>query len=208
MFAVVKFLLLVAVLAAGAVLGIGFTQDPQLDVRTTVLIDAPVDDVWDVVSDPRRTPEWLPQDLGPIERTEVHAKGIVEKAAGVAIDAVLGGGTKAGTESPTHTYVGPKGSIDMQISTREKVGRKYRYMERVVRDTMGFDRFFASMAWGFELKPDGDKTKLTVIQSGVAKKPHGTFLKAVLGWLGKTERNATRIARNVEAVAKGRKKKE
>jgi carbon monoxide dehydrogenase subunit G len=200
MFKLLKLLFLLVLLAAAAGAGIGYAQDPHMVARTTIRVDAPIAKVWAVVSDPRRTPEWLPQDLMKIDKVELMGKGLLEKAAGAALDAAIGIETKSGEKTPTHRYVGADGKVlGMQVTAAEK---NKRYMERVVEDTTGMGRFFESMSWGFELAEEGGKTKLTLVQDGMGKKPLGTLLAFIMQKTGKTESNARRMAANIEALAK------
>lgn len=200
-----KVLLVFVILLAGAVLGIGFSQAPTMAARTEVVVNASQDDVWELVSDPRRTGEWLPKEVAEIERVEMLSGGKVQRAAGKVLDMLAGETTPSGKNVPTHRYHLAGGKfLDMQIV--EERGR--RYLERVVGGNSGVEGFFESMQWGFEVR-EGDKkgtTLLTIIQEGVSKRPLGTFLKSIMVWAGKPASNARRMAANIEKIAASEKK--
>jgi carbon monoxide dehydrogenase subunit G len=199
-----KIFLVLAVLFVGAGLAVGFLADPAFESKVPFVVSAPVEQVFALVSDPSRVKEWLPKDAADIESTEMLGKGLLDKAAGAALDAALGGGTNAGKMTPTHVYHLAGGAkMEMQTTAREK---NAKYLERVVGGDSGLEKMVSSIEWGFEMAPvegDRSKTALTVVSRGVARKPVGNLAFAVGRLIGMEQRNAREIAANVEkALAK------
>ncbi len=194
MMKLVKVLLLLVVLAIGGAAAIGFGSDPEFKGRHEVVLDAPVDKVWAIVSDPRRTPEWFPTDMDGGGVKEVKGATLGEKLLDVA---------KEGYTAPLtrHTYVRGDGkTLTMEIVDRQY---KRRYMEKVIATDTGMDKLFPEMAWGFELEPVGTgQTKLVLFDQGKAAKPVGTLARKLMGWSGSSKHFMESMARNIEKLAK------
>jgi uncharacterized protein YndB with AHSA1/START domain len=201
----IKVVALLVVLVFAFVLIVGFASSPEFEDRHEVLVDAPPGKVWEIVSDPKRTPEWLPK--------EMTDGGIVEVRTTPAGEKLLKGAEqllKTGSVDPKslgrHTYV----RADKKTMTLEVVAyeRNKKYMERVVETDTGMDSFFPEMQWGFELAEAGEgKTRLTVIDGGRAARPHGTFMGKMMAWTGRKRDLFEKMARNIETLAKGDKPK-
>lgn len=195
--------LIVLIVVAGA--GAGFALDPKVSERNTLTIDAPVDKVFALVANPTRTKEWLPSGIGTIDKTEVKAKGVAEKAAGALLDAAMGGGTNAGKSAPTHIHTFADGKTLALQTTELKPNEKY--MERVVETDMPLKNFMVvpGLEWGFEMQKnaaDPKKTDLTVVMTGEATKPLGNVMHHVGSVFGMAKRNNEVMIRMVESAAK------
>ncbi len=174
-------LVLILVLVGGAA-AVGFLADDKFDHRDTYVIDAPVAKVWAIVGDPSRAKEWLPK--------EGHG-GIAE---------VRRNSPKEGQ----HVYVQGDGSM-LTLDVVDRVENQ-KYLERVVGNTAGMEKVFVEVTWGWELADNGDgKTKATTVMFGQSTKPMGTLMGKVMGVMGGHKKYTEKMAKNVEAVAKGQK---
>jgi hypothetical protein len=200
---VLKILGALLVLVIGAGLAIGFAHDAKFDQREVVIVNAPVEKVYALVGDPRNVSKWLPKSAGDIESTEMLGSGVLEKAAGAAIDKALGGGSAAGTMTPTHVYHLRGGKrMEMQIVSRKK---DEEFLERMVGGDSGFEKMVSDITWGFDMAPaDGDstKTKLTVVSRGEAKKPLGNLIFAIGQMMGEAHKHAVEMGDNIEKALK------
>lgn len=196
MMKILKVLLLLVVLALGAAAAIGFGSDAEFKGRHEVVIDAPVDKVWAIVSDPRRTPEWFPTDMEGGGVKEVKGASLAEKALDIAKE----GDTSALSR---HTYVRGDGkTLTMEVVDRQP---KRRYLEKVVATDTGMDKLFPEMAWGFELEPAGTgQTKLILFDQGKAAKPMGTLARKLMTWSGSSKHFMESMAKGIEKLAKAK----
>src|SRR4051812_22804724 len=70
-----KAVALVGVGTLGAATGVGFVSSDKDTQRREVTVHADADRVWELLSDPKNTPRWMPKDLLDIDRVEEMAKG-------------------------------------------------------------------------------------------------------------------------------------
>lgn len=193
--------LIVLIVAAGAITG--FVHDPKFDRHEVVIVNAPVEKVFALVGDPRNAAKWLPKSAAEVESTEMKGSGLLEKAAGAVVDKALGGGTAAGTMTPTHVYHLKGGkAMEMQIVS---VKPNQEYLERMVGGNSGFEMMVSDITWGFDMAPaDGDKTKtkLTVVSKGEAKKPLGNLIFAIGQLTGEPHKHAVEMGENIEKALK------
>jgi hypothetical protein len=193
-----KIVLVIVLLLVVAALGVGFGTDAAFDQRFPETINAPVAKTYALLSDPRRTPEWLPKDAGDITSVEIRNAGGA-KAAGLALDAALGGGTNNGKDVITHTYHMKDGTT-LDMHTEEAVLDR-KYTERIVGGNNQMATMFTSMTWGFEMEPDGPaKTRLYVISKGEAKKPVPNLVNKVMTVMHCGEKNAATMAGTIQAA--------
>lgn len=191
---------IVALVVCGGA-GIGFLADARFASRHEVVIDAPIGKVWDVVSEPNRVPEWLPPEPGGMGVAEVREAGLVEMAARALERSSKGEARKS---YGRHTYVTPeKKTITVEVVERES---RRRLVEHVTATDTFLDDLFSDLSWGFELSEAGEgRTRLTVLDEGTARRPAGVLLVKAGEWTGMRRREKEKIARNVEAVAQGKK---
>ncbi|MHC4830549.1 MAG: SRPBCC family protein [Planctomycetota bacterium] len=197
-----KLIALLVVLVIGLVIGIGFLAGQDSSSNVKVVVNASPAQIFAVVGNPKRTPEWLPKDVMDIKSVEVFNEGLIKNVAAGTLEAF---GLKAATDDPTHRYVNQDDKyLDMQI-TSFIPGQKY--MEKVVGGTDSFTSLFEDATWGFELKPlegNANKTTLFVIGQHKAKRPFGVFLSKLMQWSGAHEQGAADMAKGIEAAIKGK----
>jgi hypothetical protein len=191
----------VVVLLVGTVVAVGFIADPKFDQRNMVVVNAPVERVFAVVADPTRCKDWMPQDIMPVESTELKAKGAAEKAAGAALNAALGSAAN-GANAATHVYHHKDGKT-LEMQTVRIVPMK-EVRERIVGGDAMIVGFFDEMTWGFEMQPakdDPKKTELTCFAEGRSKKPVANFMNHLFEKLGVPRKHAEEMAHGVEQAA-------
>lgn len=175
---------LVAVGGGGGA-AVGYGMGDKDEIRHEIVIDAKIDKVWDLLSDPEKTPRWMPQDILDVVK--------VEKL-------------KPPKEQPTpatHRFVLRDGrTIDIHASVEDdpKVFR-----ETIVSRSEGESKYFTSFEWGFEIyksSDDRNKTRIVLIKRAQAKRPLGVIAATYYRLTGKQKQNAQRIVQNIERVAR------
>ena len=157
--------------------------------------------VWALVSDPKRTGEWLPKEIMEIDSVEIVKSSAAGKLAGAMIDSAIGGGSNAGKNLPTHVYHTKSGKT-LEMQTTDAIANK-KCAERVVGGTDDTATMFKSMSWGMEMEPaEGNKTKLTMLSKGEAAKPVCNFVHHLLTWAHMTEKFNQAMVTSIETVAK------
>jgi hypothetical protein len=200
---VLKVLLGLVVVVVGAALAIGFTADPKFDMRHDFVVDAPIGKVWDVASDPKTVPQWMPVHGEEEKIVSVKEAGLLEKVAKAGEQVAKTGDVDMKALS-RHTYVHKNGT-ETTVEVLERDSKK-RYVEHVIADTTGMAKIHHEMNWGWEMADAGDgKTRLTPFMYGSSAKPHGTLLIKVMSWTGMGKKFQEQMAKNVETLAKGGK---
>jgi len=196
-----KVFFLVLVLVVALLLGIGYLASDQVDWREQVTIDAPVGQVFALVVNPTRVPEWLPKSEADIAKVEVFKAGLAKKGIGAIAEAFGLGKTQS--KDPTHRYVLAGGTdryLDMQITSVEL---NRHYMEKVVGGTSALVDLFKTIEWGYEMRADPadpGKTQLTVIWRGVTARPLGVFMSKANSLAGLPAKNAEEMAKNITRI--------
>jgi hypothetical protein len=194
----VKFLVLLVVLAALAAMGVGFTAQERFEDRDTFVIDAAPERVWALVADPRLTGRWLPPEMagGGIVDVKEAAPPTGTSAPSAGADPLIG----------RRFVYHQKDGKTITIEVVERVAGR-RCVDRVVESSIGFEGYFPELAWGFEVAAaEGGRTSLSPIQLGRAARPFGTLMRRMMEWSGETPKMHAELARAVERAVKAESK--
>jgi hypothetical protein len=191
----------VGTLGAGGAAGVGYGTSDASEFKYERTIHAEAKDVFKVLSDPAATRRWMPQEFLDIEKV-VPLKERKRKSLRDFLDRE----DATPSEEATDRFELEGGrNIDVTVATDSE--EKDMRVSYIVRDG-GFDKFFKSVEWGFEVDklPDTadkkDQCKVIFVLRYHAVRPLGVLVQKASNKLGLGERNAKRIMNSIERTVR------
>ncbi|GIW70972.1 MAG: hypothetical protein KatS3mg102_0514 [Planctomycetota bacterium] len=195
-------LVLLVVLVVGVVVA-GYVAGTRIEARTELVLDAPPEQIFAAIAHLPSRAQWFGQEFGTgIARVEV-----VDPRA-LATVVAAGGSEEAVAQlgpTVTHRYVLEDGSVQGAQLTAYEPGRLIA--ERLLEMDPGIGGLFESLAWRFEVAPaptDPRRSRVVFLTHGVARRPIGAFLNALMEAVGARTQEHRAMAASCEQLARAR----